>query len=54
MTVYRYLKSDESEHEVDITPRGAFDRFVNQGKGGYCMQHGVLLLHALRALGYKL
>ncbi|KAF8335055.1 uncharacterized protein EI90DRAFT_3049316 [Cantharellus anzutake] len=43
----------ESQHAVDVSPKGAFHRFVSLGKGGYCMQHGTVLLHILRALGYN-
>ncbi|EPQ25625.1 uncharacterized protein PFL1_06805 [Pseudozyma flocculosa PF-1] len=43
----------EPARTVDIDPQAVYRRFVQARKGGYCMQHNLLFLNVLRALGYR-
>ncbi|TFK32376.1 arylamine N-acetyltransferase 1 [Crucibulum laeve] len=41
------------DHEIDVTPEGAFKRLVAERKGSYCFGQNTVLLGMLRGLGYR-
>lgn len=40
---------------IDLDPQVLFDKMVGdaRGRGGYCMENSLLLLHMLRGLGFR-
>ncbi|KAF8623248.1 hypothetical protein AX17_007494 [Amanita inopinata Kibby_2008] len=40
-------------HLVNVDPLNLFDRFVNEGKGSYCLGQNTVFLAVLRGLGYR-
>jgi len=38
--------------EVDLTPTAIENKIVHQGRGGYCFEQNIYLLHVLRAIGF--
>jgi arylamine N-acetyltransferase len=40
-------------HKISSDPKAVEDKLVRTKRGGYCFEQNVLLLHVLRALGYK-
>lgn len=39
--------------EMDVTPEGLYERFVNRKGGSYCIGQNTLMLGMLRAMGYR-
>ena len=42
-----------SERMISLDPQHLFNKFTQNGRGGYCMETSLFFNHVLRALGFK-
>lgn len=40
-------------HRNSLDPQDLYDKFTNNGRGGYCMETTIFFRHVLRALGFR-
>lgn len=39
-------------HRISLDPQWLFQKFIKNGRGGYCMETSIFYNHVLRALGF--
>lgn len=41
------------DHKVSLDPQNLYDKLLNHGRGGYCMENSIFFNHILRGLGFQ-
>lgn len=41
------------EHSVTLDPQKLYNKLLNNGRGGYCMENSIFFNHILRGLGFQ-